>query len=381
MTQAPRRGTEHTAVAIEGLWRSLREKHIDLAVDGSGGAIVYVMGDYGTGKTFLCNFIREQVWKLGAHGFATSYVAVPGFESLANFMGIYGLIVKNIQMPNSGEDLEGILLTFVNRFSDKASLNRRLRDLGIGGDFAQKIRYFWEYRDRDAARTITLRWIKGEPGIKAELLNYIDEKGFAKLEESDIDDYLTGLKRIVQDLGAEGLFVFIDEAEARTRPFDDKVVYPVLNNIKRLHNNVNQDEHYSKIIFLLAGTRALWATYLSKDEPQRQRMQIQEDIPRMSKADYVELGKRVAHVYDVALGSTVASRLNESLLAAWVDFASPGSLDRFTPRDFLSQRPTPREAFLSKLDQLRAQPSARAEDVFFTEKRSGEDPASRSPGS
>ena len=137
-----------------------------------------------------------------------------------------------------------------------------------------------------------------------------------------------------------------------------------MNNIKRIHNSVNQNEQFAQMIFLFAGTRELWARYMRKDEPQRQRMQIQEDIPRLSKEDYVELGKKVARVYDVAFGSTVSPRLSDQLLSNWIEFVAAGSLDRLTPRDFLREKPSPAESFLSKLDQIRLHAAAEDAEIF-----------------
>lgn len=365
MTQAPRRGTERLAVGIQSLWDDLRTNFIEMTKGTTGGSMIYVLGDYGMGKTFLCNFTREQVSKMWDHGFATSYVAVKSFDALADYVGVYRQIVKNIRMPDSEAGLEEILLRFVAKFPDQTMLNKRLGHLNLSSDFAQKVRYLRKYATHDSERTVTMRWILGEPGIQADLLHFIDEKGFAKLDEQDVDDYLTGIKQILKDLGAEGLFVFIDEAQDSKTLFDDSTVSQILVNIKKLHNNVNQDDRFSQVIFLLAGTRELWASNWGKDEALKQRMQIQRDLPRFSKSDYVELGSKVARIYDLAFGSNVAARLPESTLADWVDFVAQGNVNLLTPRDFLNQRPSNRECLMAKLDQMRQLPTAHSREVFI----------------
>ena len=365
MATAPKRGTKFVEVGLREFWRDLREGFIDITRGTTGGSIIYVMGDYGGGKTFLCSYTREQVRSLWDHGFATSYIEVRSFDSLVDFVAIYRQIVKNIRAPTGDSGLEKILLSFVEQFPNRQQLNQRIAQLNLEPDFAQKIRFLWTYAKRDEERSITMRWIMGESGLQADLLHYIAEKGFAKLEEDEVDDYLTGIKRIIQDLGAEGLFIFIDEAEQRTAQPDPTTVRRILVNIKRLHNNVNTDERYSQTIFLLAGTRDLWVAMNTQDEAMRQRMQIQRDIPRLNKAEFVALGLKVARVYDIAFGCNASSRLSEDVLEGWVDHLTKGAI-ALTPRDFLTQKPTNRESFLAKLELMRLQPELSARNAFAT---------------
>jgi len=366
---APSRGTALIEVGLSDFWDSLYQDFIELTQGTPRGAIVYVMGEYGRGKTFLCNYSREKAWSLWSKGFATSYVEVRGFETLADYLEIYRQIVRNIQTPNDEQKgLEPILVKFASRFQSRDDLNKEIDRLGLDPDFAQKLRYFYGFWNRDdkAALSVLLRWMAGEPGIKADLLNLIAEKGFAKLDQNDVDAYLTGMKQVVKSLGYEGLFVFIDEAEDRTRGFEETVVREILRNIKKLHNAVNQDDRFAQTIFLLAGTNELWSQQAVLDEAQRQRMQIKRNLPVLHREHLVELGRKVIQVYDTALSTNLGSRIDPVVLERWVD----GIIDKFgpvsliTPRDFLSRHPSPERSFMRLLDELRRQPDRSASDIF-----------------
>lgn len=365
---APSVGTSLIEAGLKDLWEDIHHDFIEITRGTMNGSIVYIMGEYGQGKTFLCNYTREKVWNLWNKGFATSYVEVKGFESLADYVDIYRQIVKNVQLPYSDKKGVGYLLNeFTKKTKSRQDLGDALDKMNVEEAFAQKVKFFYRYEGHEDAQTALLRWINAEKDIKAEWLHYIAEKGWAKIEDNDVDDYLTGIKNLVKSIGYEGLFVFIDEAEERTRGYDDEVVRQIFSNIKRLHNNVNQDERFSQMTFLLAGTRDLWVAYERLDEAQRQRMHaVRRDLPRLSRENFIELSKKVIQVYDETYDESLSERIGSTIIEKWVDtiMSQESSVGPVTPRDFLSQKPTPRESFIAKLDKMHRNPDLRAEDVF-----------------
>ncbi len=366
---APARGTSLIEVGLADFWDDLYTDFIEITRGTHNGSIIYVMGEYGRGKTFLCNYTKEKAWSMWSRGFATSYVEVKGFESLADYLGIYRQIVTNIQLPTAeARGLEPLLSQFANRFPTRQDLNGELSRLALDPDIAQKIRYYYDYSRRgdDTACSIALRWMAGEGGIKADLLHMIDEKGFARLEEADVDSYLTGVKQLVKSLGYEGLFVFIDEAEERTAGFAETQVRAILRNIKKVHNSVSQDERFEQLIFVLAGTRDLWTKHYNLDEAQKQRMQIRRDLPVHSREDFIQLSEKVIRIYDDAMGTDLAWRIERPTLERWVDamIFSRGRVELITPRDYLSALPSPDKSFMRKLDLLRTSPNMESSRAF-----------------
>ncbi len=365
---APTVGTPLIEVGLKDLWEDIYHDFIEITRGTTNGSMVYIMGEYGQGKTFLCNYTREKVWSLWSEGFATSYVEVKGFESLADYVDIYRQIVKNVQLPYSNKKGVGHLLKkFTESIDSRQALDDALEKMNVEEAFAQKVKFFYRYKGYEDAQTALIRWINAEKDIKAEWLHYIAEKGWAKIEDNDVDDYLTGIKNLVKSMGYEGLFVFIDEAEERTRGYADEVVRQIFRNIKRLHNNVIQDERFCQMIFLLAGTRDLWVAYERLDEAQRQRMHaVRRDLPRLSRENFIELSNKVIRVYDETYDESLSKRISATIIEEWVDFimSEKSSAGPVTPRDFLSQNPTPRKSFVKKLDKMHRNPDLKAEDVF-----------------
>ncbi len=356
--QAPREGAEHLAVGLASFWKPIEEGVIDLALRGNSGAILYVMGEYGRGKTMFCNFSRGQLAKKG-QGFVWSYIDLGNFEQLSDFLGLYRLIVDNLMIPSHAEPgLKTLLEEFVESTRSDASFDRFRRETIVDVAVLEKLFLYRKHRNfgNDTGAQTAIEWMRAKRHIPATQLHLIGEKGFSKLEAEDIDHYLAAIKTIAVWLGYEGLLIQIDEAEDRRAGFSDDVVRDIFRNLKRVHNNLFQKQTFSRIIFLLAGTRDLYHAYESLDEAQRQRMRILNyDLPILNEPQYNELARKVIAVYDQAFDTHLRDRIDESEIEALVGkvAAKGGSLDQVTPRDFLFTFPSQSEALFNRLESMR----------------------------
>ncbi len=350
--QAPREGAEHLAVGLDSFWRPIEEGVIDLSLRGESGAILYVMGEYGRGKTMFCNFSREQLEKKG-QGFVSSYIDLGNFEQLSDYLGLYRLIVDNLTLPDLPEPgLKTLLEEFVRSTRSDASADRFRRETVIDMAVLEKLFLYRKHRifGNDIGAQTALEWMRAKRHIPASQLHLIGEKGFSKLEVEDVDHYLAAMKSIAVWLGYEGLLIQVDEAEDRRAGFSHDMVRDIFRNLKRIHNNLFQKQTFSRIIFLLAGTRDLYHAYENLDEAQRQRMRILNfDLPRLNGSQYVELAKKVVGVYDQAFDTDLRGRIEDPDIETLVERVKDrgGSLDQVTPRDFLFSYPSQAEALFN----------------------------------
>lgn len=358
---APRTGTGLIEVGLHKFWEDIETGVVDMCLAGGTGCMLYVMGEYGRGKTFFCNYSRERLDKMGK-GFVSSHIQIKGFETLADYLAIYKELVRNLELPdNDKKGLVSLLDAFVRSTAQKDDFQRFKDGTGISPTVLTKVSRYREFRleNFEEGYVTALDWMQGEKDIPARSLHLIREKGFSKLREDDVDNYLHAIKEIALHLGYEGLLVQIDEAEERTSEFSNEAVRSVLRNLKKIHNNLFQKEWFSKMIFMLAGTSELWSKYETLDEAQRQRMNILRfELPILGRDQYEDLTSRVISVYDSAFDTSLEDRISGNDIKAHVEkcMPSPEDADDMTPRDFLSRKPDETSALLSRLDQMRKDP-------------------------
>ncbi|MBQ9773271.1 MAG: ATP-binding protein [Clostridia bacterium] len=234
------------------------------AVNEGGGSMRFLIGRYGSGKSFLMQIIRGYALE---RDFLTADADLSPerrlYGSGGSGVATYRELMKNLAAKSSpdGGALPRIIARWIGELQDAilsdgiapedarfgGELNRRvlgaLREMEflVGGfDFARVITaYYHAYTDgNDDARSACLRWLRGEFSTKTEARR---ELGFAVSVIIDDDNWYDFLKlwaALARTMGYRGLVVFIDECV----------------NLYKIPHRVSRENNYEKILSMFNDT-------------------------------------------------------------------------------------------------------------------------------
>ena len=261
----PRAGAPYIAIGrkdeIAALLSDLEQ------IDAGGGAMRFLIGRYGSGKSFLIQLIRgyalerdfitadadlspeRRLYGSGGSGVATYRELMKNLASKASPDGgaLPKLIARWIGVMQDELVAEGISPDsprFDELMTRKVSDTMRELEFLVGGfDFARVITaYYRAYReDGESARlrmSACLRWLRGEYSTKTEARG---ELGFAVSVIIDDDNWYDFLKlwaALVRKMGYRGLMVFIDECV----------------NLYKITHRVSRENNYEKILAMFNDT-------------------------------------------------------------------------------------------------------------------------------
>jgi hypothetical protein len=231
----PRIGLEHIAV---GRKREIAAFSQDLENIGEGGAAFrFVVGRYGSGKSFLLQWIRDRAME---EGFVVADADLSPERRLAGSKGqglaTYRELMGNLATrtnPNGGaialilEKWISTILTQVAQETGKrpgeaefdeqveAKILEVVNDLeGLvhGFDFASVITSYWRgYREgNDEKKDAALRWLRGEFTKKTEAKSALGVRVI--IDDDTWYDYIKLFARFAADIGYKGLVILLDEA-------------------------------------------------------------------------------------------------------------------------------------------------------------------------
>lgn len=232
----PRVGLEYMAVGRDSEVKALTQ---DLENIAEGGATFrFVVGRYGSGKSFMLQLIRNLAI---AQGFVVADADLTPERRLTGSknhgLATYRELMKNLATqthPQGGaialilEKWISTILTQVAKETGKRpgdenfdqqvenkilTVVNDLEGLVHGFDFANVIITYWRgYREDDTEKKESvLRWLRGEFETKSDVKQSIlDVK--VMIDDETWYDYIKLWAKFVSDLGYKGLIIFVDEA-------------------------------------------------------------------------------------------------------------------------------------------------------------------------
>jgi len=234
------------------------------AVNEGGGSMRFLIGRYGSGKSFLMQLIRGYSLE---RDFLTADADLSPERRLYGTGGsgvaTYRELMKNLASKSSpdGGALPRILARWINdlqaevakagispdspRFS--AELESRvletLRELELlvgGFDFARVVTsYYRAYADGDDDRkSACLRWLRGEFSTKTEARNDLKFAVSTIIDDDNWYDFLKLWAALSRTMGYRGLVVFIDECV----------------NLYKISHRVSRENNYEKILSMFNDT-------------------------------------------------------------------------------------------------------------------------------
>ena len=246
----PRRGLEHIQVGrareVEALLRD-----VERVADG-GAALRFVIGEYGSGKTFFLHLVRSIALEkrlVTVHADLTPDRRLQASGGQAR--GLYAELMRNLatrSKPDGGA-LPGLVERFVTSALKEAEeedkgasevIEERLAQLSeeVGGyDFAQVVDAYWRGHDggNEELKSDAVRWLRGEFSTKTEARQALGVR--AIVDDETVYEHLKLMGRFARLAGYEGLLVVVDEmvnlyklASGRARNANYERLLAILND-------------------------------------------------------------------------------------------------------------------------------------------------------
>lgn len=256
----PREGAPYVAIGRKEETEALLED-LENVADG-GSSLRFLVGRYGSGKSFLLQLIRGYALE---SGFVTMDADLSPERRLCgtNGAGIatYRELIKNMATKTSPDG--GAMQAIIARWlSEKQSelvasgistespvfaaemkkaifgVTRCLEDKVGGFDFATVISRYYEAKTEgdDRKASDALRWLRGEYLTRTEARRELGVQGI--ITDENWYDYLKLTAEFVKQIGYKGLMVYIDECV----------------NLYKITNRVSRENNYEKILSIFNDT-------------------------------------------------------------------------------------------------------------------------------
>lgn len=223
----PRIGLSHIQVGRRDEVEALVQ---DLKVIEAGGATVrFVIGRFGSGKTFFLNLIRTVALERGfvsVHADITTDRRLHGNGGQAR--SLYGELMRNVstRAKPDGNAMRSLVERWIGQIDhevrsaggdesdvtlaiDKAVVP--LQDLVSGYDFVRVLQAYYKayLADQTDVQDAALRWLRGEYSTKTEARQDLGVRSI--IDDTSFYDYLKLMAAFVRLAGYQGLMVNIDE--------------------------------------------------------------------------------------------------------------------------------------------------------------------------
>ncbi|MCI9450250.1 MAG: DUF2791 family P-loop domain-containing protein [Clostridiales bacterium] len=256
----PRSGAPYIAIGrvdeIEAMTEDMRR------VEGGEGVTRFIIGRYGSGKSFLIQLMRGYA---AERGFVTADCDLSPERRLCGTGGLatYRELIRNLSCKSSpdGGALPVIIGKWYSSVSERlisegvsagdenfASLvtarivaDARILEAGVGGfDFALIVsEYCKAYGDGDDEKmSACLRWLRGEYGNKTEARRATGLRSVSVIDDSNWYDNIKLIAALVRHVGYSGLCIFIDEGV----------------NLYKIPNRISREANYEKILSMYNDT-------------------------------------------------------------------------------------------------------------------------------
>lgn len=258
----PRMGAPYIAIGrndeIEALLGDLE------AVNDGGGSMRFIIGKYGSGKSFLIQLVRGFALEKGfvtadadlsperricgakGTGIATYRELIRNLASKSSPDGgampqIIARWLSDLQSETAGEGLDIGSDAFTKSLTEKIYRVARSLEAQIGGfDFASVITaYYKAYLDGDEEKkSACLRWLRGEYSTKTEARNAVGVPLSGIIDDDNWYEYIKLLAVFFRHIGYRGFVVFIDECV----------------NLYKITNRISRENNYEKLLSMFNDT-------------------------------------------------------------------------------------------------------------------------------
>ena len=262
----PKLGLQHIQV---GRAREIEELVRDIERIREGGAAIrFVIGEYGSGKTFFLNLIRLIALEKGM--VVLSADMAPDrrlYATGGQARSLYAEMTRNASTRTKPDG--GAMASIVERFASQAvraaevgdrepvevirEKLAHLEELTGGYDFATIIARYWEgfeTGDEDL-KSAALRWLRAEYSTRTDARKALGVRTI--IDDANVYDQLKLLALFVREAGYQGLVVSLDELVNLYKLTSSQARNANYEQILRILNDVLQGSA-SHLGFMLGGT-------------------------------------------------------------------------------------------------------------------------------
>ncbi len=244
----PKKGLQHIQVGRSHEVGALL-KDIERISD-EGSSIRFIIGEYGSGKTFFLNLIRTIAMEkrcVTVHADLSPDRRLHATGGQARLL--YAELMRNLSTRSKpdGGALPGVVERFVSETlkvakerdtSPETVIKEKLEHLTemVGGyDFAEVIAAYWKGHDTgdETLKSNALRWLRGEFSTKTDARQALGVRTI--IEDSNFYNMLKLMSRFVRLAGFSGLLVCLDE----------------MVNLYKLANSQARKSNYEEILHML----------------------------------------------------------------------------------------------------------------------------------
>ena len=262
----PRLGLQHVQV---GRARETRELVRDIDRIGQGGAAIrFVIGDYGSGKTFFLNLIRLVALEKGLVVMSADLAPDRRIHATGGqARGLYAEMARNLSTrtkPDGGA-MASVVERFVSQAARQAEAQGRnpgevireklahLEELTDGYDFATVIARYWQGHEsgNDDLKSAALRWLRAEYTTRTDAKAALGVRSM--ISDASVYDHLKLFSAFVRLAGYQGLLVSLDEMVNLYKLTSSQARNANFEQILRILNDVLQGSA-SHLGFMLGGT-------------------------------------------------------------------------------------------------------------------------------
>lgn len=264
----PRSGAPYIAIGREEEIKTLSRDLENVADGGSG--MRFIIGKYGSGKSFLIQLMRGYALD---NGFITADADLSPERRLCGAKGTgratFREIMKNLSSKSSpdGGALSLIISKWLSDLQydavrggimpddpmlEKCVMQKLMQSLSVlrqlvgGFDFAQVLlKYYRATRDGDDETcALCLRWLRGEYSTRTEAKQQLRVSGI--IDDDNWYEYIKLYAVFFRLIGYKGFVVFIDECV----------------NLYKISNRISRENNYEKILSMFNDTLQCKATGL-----------------------------------------------------------------------------------------------------------------------
>ncbi len=255
----PKLGLQHIQV---GRVREIEELVRDIERIREGGAAIrFVIGEYGSGKTFFLNLLRLIALEKGMVVLSADMAPSRRLHATGGqARSLYAEMTRNASTRTKPGG--GAMASIVERFAIQAERSAEssdqqpgeviheklahLEDLTGGYDFATVITRYWEGFEtgNEELKSAALRWLRAEYSTRTDARKALGIRTI--IDDANVYDQLKLLAFFVREAGYQGLLVSLDE----------------LVNLYKLTNSQARNANYEQILRILNDVLQGTASYL-----------------------------------------------------------------------------------------------------------------------
>ncbi len=258
----PRMGAPYIAIGrneeIEALLSDLE------AVNDGGGSMRFIIGKYGSGKSFLIQLVRgfslergfitadadlspeRRICGAKGTGVATYRELIRNLASKSSpdggaFPQIIAKWLSDLQLKVAADGYELDTDAFARELTARIFADTRELEAQIGGfDFATVLTHYYKaYMDGDEAKkSACMRWLRGEYSSKTEARNTLGFMVGGIIDDDNWYEYIKLLAVFFRKIGYRGFVVFIDECV----------------NLYKIANRISRENNYEKLLSMFNDT-------------------------------------------------------------------------------------------------------------------------------